>query len=129
MRAFCPPPQSPCEGQRKHSTLTNSLLVQFVHDQHNIIDSVLPLYKNIVRGQCLICVYTEHVILETNTILYYCCFNCTIQTAVLSMMYITALSFGLVTAGIIIRQDDRDVNTNVSLFFAGGFIAAVGWVS
>ena len=45
------------------------------------------------------------------------------------MMYITALSFGLVAAGIIIRQDDRDVDTYVSLYFAGGFIAALGWVS
>ena len=56
-------------------------------------------------------------------------FNCTIQTAVLSMMYITALSFGFVAAGIVIRQDDRDVDIIVSLFFAGGFLAALGWVS
>ena len=45
------------------------------------------------------------------------------------MMYITALSFGLVGAGITIRLSDSDVDADISLFFAGGFLAAVGWVS
>ena len=43
------------------------------------------------------------------------------------MMYITALSYGLVRAGIIIRQDAAGKPNK--LLFAGGFIAALGWVS
>ena len=56
-------------------------------------------------------------------------FNNTHQTAVLSMMYITALSYGLVIAGIIIRYDESDTETSPNLLFAGGFLAALGWVS
>ena len=45
------------------------------------------------------------------------------------MWYITALSFGLVAAGIIIRNEVLQEETHHKLLFAGGLIAAVGWVS
>ena len=59
-------------------------------------------------------------------------FNSPTQTAVLSMMYITALGYGLVSAGIYVHEiaeQHVDVPTAHSLLFAGGFIAALGWVS
>ena len=43
------------------------------------------------------------------------------------MMYITALSFALVGSGLEIRQGFSE--TYDKLFFAGGFLAALGWVS
>ena len=45
------------------------------------------------------------------------------------MWYITALSYGLVAAGIVIRNEDTDEETYPKLLFAGGFLAALGWVS
>jgi hypothetical protein len=53
-------------------------------------------------------------------------------TAVLSMMYITALSAVFVTAGIYIRNPDDvfisgDVPVYYDLLFAGGFLAALFW--
>jgi len=45
------------------------------------------------------------------------------------MWYITALSFGLVAAGIVIRNEDLEEQTYHKLLFSGSFIAAVGWVS
>lgn len=60
-------------------------------------------------------------------------FNSRIQTAVLSMIYITALSYGLVVAGITIHESKGDAlfeaETYDKLFFAGSFIAALAWVS
>ena len=59
-------------------------------------------------------------------------FNSPTQTAVLSMMYITALGYGLVYAGIYVHlfaEEHVDVPTAYNLLFAGGFIAALGWVS
>ena len=50
-----------------------------------------------------------------------------VQTAVLSMMYITALSAVFVSAGIVIRNFD-DVPVYYNLLFAGGFLAALFWV-
>jgi hypothetical protein len=47
-------------------------------------------------------------------------------TAVLSMMYITALSAVFVSAGIVIRNFD-DVPVYYNLLFAGGFLAALFW--
>ena len=56
-----------------------------------------------------------------------------VQTAVLSMMYITALSAVFVSAGIIIRNADEvyvfgNVPVYIDLLFAGGFLAALFWV-
>ena len=48
------------------------------------------------------------------------------------MMYISALGYGLVSAGIGIRITDEahiDAPTEYNLLFAGGFIASIGWVS
>ena len=45
------------------------------------------------------------------------------------MWYITALSYGLVAAGIVIRNDDLDEETHHKLLFAGGFLAVLGWAS
>jgi len=45
------------------------------------------------------------------------------------MWYITALSFGLVLAGIIIRDEVLEVQTSTKLLFAGGFLATLGWVN
>jgi len=43
------------------------------------------------------------------------------------MMYITALSFGLVGSGLDIREGLAA--TSDKLLFSGGFLAALGWVS
>ena len=65
---------------------------------------------------------------DPSVLLFYC-FTSTIQTAVLSMMYITILSSGLGEAGIAIHLSDSDMDAGASLLFPGGFLAAVGWVS
>ena len=56
------------------------------------------------------------------------------QTAVLSIMYISAIGFGLAWGGIYINtiQDDdnpdKDVDTGLKLIFAGGLITTLFWV-
>ena len=63
------------------------------------------------------------------------------QTAVLSVMYLSAVGFVLVAAGIAIDFDndneygidfevvDDDLRTTFNLLFAGGFITTFFWVS
>ena len=56
------------------------------------------------------------------------------QTGVLSVMYLSAVGFKLVVAGIAIRgfedalEVDDDIEEFTNLFFAGGFITTLFWV-
>ena len=57
------------------------------------------------------------------------------QTAVLSIMYISAIGFGLAWGGIYINalDDDNDgnpddIDSGFKLMFAGGFITTLFWV-
>ena len=56
------------------------------------------------------------------------------QTAVLSIMYMSAIGFGLALGGIYINalDDDDDIpddfDTGFKLMFAGGFITTLFWV-
>ena len=52
------------------------------------------------------------------------------QTAVMSMFYITAVSGVLVGTGIAIRNQDiyGDVDSNTELVFAGSFLITFFWV-
>ena len=48
------------------------------------------------------------------------------QTAVLSVMYLTAVGFVMVLNGIFINDSDTPISAN--LFFAGGFLTTIFWV-
>lgn len=57
------------------------------------------------------------------------CLNSATQTVILSMIYIVALSFGLVAAGIVLHELEEDTAEHIRLIFAGGFLITLGWVS
>ena len=55
-----------------------------------------------------------------------------LQTALLSVMYMTAIGFGMVLYGIFIDNADGEVEglykNSTNLFFSGGFLSALSWV-
>ena len=56
------------------------------------------------------------------------------QTAVLSIMYMSAIGYGLASGGIYINalddddNPDKDVDTGLKLIFAGGLVTTLFWV-
>ena len=58
-----------------------------------------------------------------------------LQTAVLFLMYITAIGFGMIFFGIVISNAKRsdidlgDFEESYNLLYAGGILSTVSWVS
>ena len=50
------------------------------------------------------------------------------QTAVLSIMYMSAIGYGLTWCGIYINTFPDDLDTSFKLMFAGGLITTLFWV-
>ena len=51
-----------------------------------------------------------------------------IQTAILGMMYVTAVAYGLVWSGIVIDNDVDELGGHHKTIFAGGFLICLFWV-